>query len=354
MKDHYNDKTTYIKGITIILMFCNHLFPIPEWIYASNIYVSIPVGAKSLAAYIGGFGKICVSVFAFLTGVGLYYVYQRQNYNISYFYRLKYSFRKITNILVDYWSILFLFYIPIMFLFNVFNFTFKEIILNMFAINTSIIKVAWYVRFYLELMLSLPIIFLVLKKCNLFSKWIFLLTIIILHYVSFNLNILYLEEYFNYLMIVIFAYILEEKKVNEYLAFYFIDHKVLSIFTFFSIFVLRGLMKSVHLINTDMLFVPFYVAVVNSTYKYIKNNISIIISFLGKYSLELWFLHAIFFVGSESLQKICYWPKLDILILVWSFCILIPFAVLYNSLTSKICKVLDSLIVKDFPKRNEG
>lgn len=66
-----------IKGIAIILMMCNHLFPIPEFIYPENNYFSLPFGGKTIAAYIGGFGKICVAIFAFLTGIAMFYTYSR-------------------------------------------------------------------------------------------------------------------------------------------------------------------------------------------------------------------------------------------------------------------------------------
>lgn len=72
------DDTLLIKGVAIILMVCNHLFPIPEWIYPENQFISIAVGSKTLAAYIGGFSKICVAIFAFLSGYAMYFTYTRR------------------------------------------------------------------------------------------------------------------------------------------------------------------------------------------------------------------------------------------------------------------------------------
>ena len=71
--------TLHIKGLAIILMVCNHLFPIPEWIYPDNQYISIPLADKSLAAYIGGFSKICVAIFALLTGIAMYHTYSKKS-----------------------------------------------------------------------------------------------------------------------------------------------------------------------------------------------------------------------------------------------------------------------------------
>lgn len=62
-------------------------------------------------------------------------------------------------------------------------------------------------------------------------------------------------------------------------------------------------------------------------------------SFLGKYSLEIWFLHAIFFIGSESVPKIAYWPKYSLLILVWTLCILLPIAVMFQKAKAVLTKL---------------
>ena len=59
-------------------MVCNHLFPIPEWIYPENQFISIAIGSKTIAEYVGGFSKICVAIFAFLSGYAMYYTYIRR------------------------------------------------------------------------------------------------------------------------------------------------------------------------------------------------------------------------------------------------------------------------------------
>lgn len=80
MKKYFDvNSTLRIKGIAIILMVCNHLFPIDDWIYPENRFISIPVGSKTIAAYIGGFSKICVAMYALLTGLGMYYVYSKKS-----------------------------------------------------------------------------------------------------------------------------------------------------------------------------------------------------------------------------------------------------------------------------------
>lgn len=79
LNDKFDSKVVCaLKGIAIILMVCNHLYPIPEWIFPSNQYISLQIGAKTLASYWGGFSKICVAIFAFLSGIGMYYTYKKK------------------------------------------------------------------------------------------------------------------------------------------------------------------------------------------------------------------------------------------------------------------------------------
>lgn len=328
--------TVFIKGITIVLMFCNHLFPIPEWIFDSNKVISIAIGSKTVASYVGGFGKICVAVFAVLTGIGLYYVFQRRLYQENFMARIKYSVRKICDILISYWGILFAFYIPLATIFSVNNYTVNELLCNIFLIKTSIIQVAWYLRFYVELMLTLPVLYLLLRDTNKYRDSIIFGVIVLIHLVADLADSKYFEEYFNYLMVVMIGFFFEKYKINQKIARTFKKKIFFNIVVLLALVLCRGIFKSVQFFNTDIIFAPIFVGIVYDLYFRLKSCLRHIIIVLGEYSLELWLLHAIFFIGSERLQTIGYWPKIDILILIWTLCILFPFAKLYNSLFSKI------------------
>ena len=102
-------ETQILKGIAIILMVCNHLFPIPEWIFPENQFMDLYIGSKGLAAYFGGFAKICVSIFAMLSGIGFYHTYNKYGKKYGYIHNLK----KLLPFFVTYWTCLILVYLPI-------------------------------------------------------------------------------------------------------------------------------------------------------------------------------------------------------------------------------------------------
>lgn len=52
------------------------------------------------------------------------------------------------------------------------------------------------------------------------------------------------------------------------------------------------------------------------------------LTFLGVYSMNMWFLHAMFFTGSRHLQTILYWPQYWILVWIWGTLITLTAAVI--------------------------
>lgn len=352
-------ETLFIKGVAILLMITNHLYPIQEWIYHGNEFIGIQIGQKSLEAYIGSFGKICVGIFAFLSGFGLWYIYSKRGILKGYIYNIK----KLSCFLRTYWIIMFAIYIPVMEYIGIYRFDIKELCLNLLAYKTTYIRVAWYVRFYLELILTFPIYIYILNfiRKNIYNynsiinEIILIICIYILRIILDGVNInLYLIEYLEYTPIVILGYsfaahsiflkinVKVEHFINRLNKFirYIIWGTIISI-----IFILRGLINEINNINMDIIYVPIFIYILlkvkNEIKSYILNRGIIL---LGVYSTELWFLHAIFFIGDYNIQKIAYWPKISIIILIWVLVLLVPIAILINKLSIAIRKQCSKLI----------
>jgi len=99
--------TKTIKGAAILLMLAHHLMDNPEkqWINMPEIYRLFPsiVGGMSIDRAVGSFGQICVSLFMFLGGYGLYKQMQDQSFSL---------FGKIKRLYITYWKY-FIIFIPI-------------------------------------------------------------------------------------------------------------------------------------------------------------------------------------------------------------------------------------------------
>ncbi len=67
------ENTKQVKGIAILLMLVHHLYTFADRIpYGLEIASQYYISGMELTVIIGSFGKICVSIFMFLGGYGLY------------------------------------------------------------------------------------------------------------------------------------------------------------------------------------------------------------------------------------------------------------------------------------------
>lgn len=247
--------------------------------------------------------------------------------------------------MTTYWLVLILFYLPIMSISGVLQFKISDFILNLFAIRTSYIRIAWYVRYYIVLVVSFPIYMLALKNksYNAIGITIRVVLLLALGVVKVGLSFLesgsiileMLREYVDYTPIVLLGYYFGE--VNAYERFFakvkkirLLNNLFAEMLVFAFIFLARGAVKDIVLFKADILYAPVIVYI---SWRFIVRCCGLcyeLMSLLGKYSLEIWFLHAIFFIGSESVQKIAYWPKYSVLILPWTLCILLPVAAMFQ------------------------
>ena len=347
--------TTYIKGIAIVLMICNHLYPIPEFIFPENQYFSLAIGSKTLAAYIGGFGKICVAIYTILTGIGLYHTYS--NKEKAY----EHTLRKLISFYLVYWVILIGVYIPVMQIAGVWDGNLIVLIKNMIGYKTTYCKVAWYVFFYMELIITFPIYVKIFKKMQIVSgsrsnksHVLFICELVCLVATRALISKIggntwignIVGQYLNYIPFALLGYYCAKysifEKVIAQMNRTFIkkwQKYVITVVGIGLVVLLRGGVKELYYFNMDLIYASIVIMFLFFIKKQVCGVLNKIISVLGKYSTELWFLHAIFFIGSATVQKIAYWPRIDILILVWTIILLLPMAYLIRIISDNILKL---------------
>ena len=72
------DDTTLMKGLAILLMLAHHLWGFGDRLVSELPMISVTARGMEFAGLIGGYGKICVSMFMFLGGFGTYLWYTRE------------------------------------------------------------------------------------------------------------------------------------------------------------------------------------------------------------------------------------------------------------------------------------
>ena len=350
----YFDKnvTNLVKGIMLILMFLHHFFQL-SGLFAKN--VSNPRLEWIMPYRL----KICVAGFAFLTG----YFFSSRNHNYHY------SIKKIIQIIIPYWCI-FIPYYALALTTQTIDFSFSNFILEFFCIHRSVMIFCWYVLFYIETMLILPLIkpqgsriyhIAIIILCIFLPRFICNFTFS--HFQQYPMieTILYyieIDQFAEYFPFIIIGYATAHFAIFEYFDSLLlnINSRQLSIiiYTFLIIVMfyyqatLYSLHSSFYLIRViirslKVLSILFFMYGLINILKLISNHpFTKPLASLGKYSLLMWFVHCLFFnITREYTQKILYFPNNAFFILIWGLFLCYILALAFDFFNHFIFKMID-------------
>ena len=148
-----------VQGIAIMLMVFHHLFGFPDRI-SVPYYAPFDFEFIHLETILAYFGRICVAMFAFCSGLGLYRknskIVQKSEWSLLTGY--KEIFRSIKNFYFRYW-VIFIVFIPYGFYKHIYEFVPVQFIKNVLGIACTYNKEWWYVYTYLRLLVVFPLLF---------------------------------------------------------------------------------------------------------------------------------------------------------------------------------------------------
>ena len=359
-KNNYieRDATDIIKGVALIFMFIHHFFTIPDYYIDSISYPYLEGFAKF---FIEPF-RICVPVFAFLTGY--FYVFAKKK-------NLKYSLRKGTDVWLTYLCYFLLLLIPAILL-GCWDASVKNFILEAFAIYKSTMYFCWYVYFYFFAILLLPLYHLGAKKYILAAAFLGLvlpvcIVTIMIDRVSFlsTRTVKIIFDILQWFPCVAVGYIFAQYELfQKWFDFLFKRHiKVKAIRIVIYVILMGAAFIGRHFISSvlfdisiftvsfswDFLLVPFFVyGLLNLYYAFPWKKILLPLSVIGKYSLGMGFFHSIFFNScKEYTQPILYFPKNPILVLLWGLLISLAVSFAMTKAINPLLKLKNRLLFKD-------
>lgn len=323
--------TNVIKGIALIMMFVHHFFTFPEWWGEGISYPLI----ERLAPYFCAPLKLCAIVFCFITGYLYYY-----NPNKTF----RYTAKKITDILIAYWIVLFLF-VLIAVICTDYQYTVRGLLMECFALERPTMIFCWYVYFYMASMLILPLIVKIMSKNIHLDLLLSLIVVPLILKISLALvkNPSFSEiagslmAYFPCLLTgyICANYGLFEKigKLNSKM----IRNKVLKVLNVI-IWVLvafavpmgryflpeliisfSGSLGLTFLISMDVLYTPIFVFALVHIYQMTRwKAVDRILIPIGKCSLLMWFISCIFYNNCKAVfQPVLYFPHNPVAVTVW-------------------------------------
>lgn len=354
----YLDRETSdaLKGIALVFMFIHHFFTFPEWYVGGISYPYLELFARYLCWPL----KICVAVFAFLTGY--FFCFGKQQ-------TFRYSLRKITDLLASYWVV----YLPLLAValaLGCYQLTVSNVVLDLFGLQETVMIFGWYVYLYIFSMLMLPL----MAKLKLDSLWKDLLVFLVVPTAAFvwlmakisnpmiNKTLGDLRDWYPCFLsgFLCAKYALFEKldatleklssKVLQVCLWLVmigaacLGRSLLGRFTLGTISVVGQWTDLVY--TMDIVYAPMFVYACAKLLQFFKGTIlTKILGGLAKQSLLMWFIHCLFFnVCKEYTMPLLYFPKNPILVLIWGLAVCYGLARLIDLLVKPVLKLKNKLL----------
>ncbi len=346
--------TGVLKAIAILLMFVHHFFSFPSFLPDTVSYS----WARPFSEYFTAPTKICVGIFAFITGY-MYFFSKKKD--------LQTAFRNSKNLLIRYWVVA----VPLLLvatIMGVYTSHIHAIFWELLGIRFEVMYFAWYVYFYVFLMFFLPF----LRKISKDQPVVMLfLSVVLLNLLFAPLyGLIKAEERTHTFRLVlsncwltsfpaVIGYVIAKtdlfsrvKKrtdkipsVLRYILFVLLAFAAFMARKYFYskiIYVKKfGPFKIGMGVNGDLLYVPVFIFCVVELLRFLEKT-PLIRGFvvLGKYSVYMWFWHCMFFgaLGAYT-KRMLYAPKIPILVFLWGVAICLCLSVVSDKIATAIFSI---------------
>ena len=315
-----------IAGVAILMMMFHHIFGFPEYRISGNDFIeSITIQGISIERMIAAFGKLCVALFAFSSG---YVIWKKRE---DYLHIKKIGCR-IIRFLYNYWIIFVLFMLYGAILGDSLP-QGLDLIYNLIGLRTGPqekyvnIVFAWYVATYVVLVLISPLLLKLFNGKSLGADIIFYIIIV----VGVDLFQGLWHSILVPIPVAVFGLIVAKWSLFDKLNS--ITYKY-PIWAFLIVVVCIALIRQtlilldLKIVGIEGLFAALFIFAIISIFRKLSwPGLEKIIILLGSYSMNLWYLHGIFFTGSRPLQGLLYFPQYSLFIFVIAVISLLPVAI---------------------------
>lgn len=307
------EKTNIAKGVAICLMFAHHLYAFDDRLLNDNSYIPL-IPFFNLEAYIGNVGNICVSMFLFLSGYGMYAGYLRTKKKTS----IHYAWKKLKNFYSTFW-LYFIVFVPIGIIFfqdvtlwdsNRTRYSREPIIFltNFIGWNSTYNGEWWFIQVFVIILFGLFPIYNRLVKSDVI---LFMLISVILLCISFRFNSWGKMGFVFWQTSFALGMLFAKFNIFSNHLFQMLDQSSLGRIAL-GLLLCLILRFEVQSTNYDFLITPFLTYFSVRTIELLR--LSKILEYLGIYSFALWLIHSFFCY--YYFQDFIYAPKWSPLIFI--------------------------------------
>ncbi|MBS5619193.1 acyltransferase [Eubacterium sp.] len=322
------EHTQVAKGVALLLMLFDHLYWMDYGKYTA--FIKLP-NVNDIPWLIGSVGNICVTMFLFLSGYGMFFSQQKRSYSI------KDSLKRIYNIWIQY-AFITIIIIALDSAFGKIQLDIRKIVLNVAALDYSYNKFAWFMITYIVIIFVFPLINKIYSKTN----WIVQIGILVgikcgitvintvLQSKCVVPEIIYkmFIEPFMFLPVFLIGYVCAEYKVFER-ALNFIQDKITKKYKIGLVIILIGtciFMLQISATVFDNITAPLLCFTI--PYILMSGKVAKVLQYIGKMSTNMWLIHYPIMV--TLLNALVYAPRYWLLILIWLIIIMIPICYLID------------------------
>lgn len=295
------DVSLAVKGVAILLMIAHHCFAFPA--YWLDPFCVSPFWAGLCDQF-----KICVAVFAFITGYGAF---------VGKSLTFRDSLKKTLLFLSQYWLQLFLIFLPVASI--GYSFSVKRILYNMLALYDNIILFAWYVFFHCLVTLTFPFVKKLLTKGPVWDLGIVLIggycITVVFYFFPFKPPLFsMLMDCSIYYPMVGMGYLAAKYSVFDRVS-QKLTHKIPEALLMIpAVFLLRSKLAIVKGFSFDAFYAPVLILALSwllRECRFLHRGLA----FLGKHSFHMWLFHAIFFSAytRDVAQPLILWSDIPII-----------------------------------------
>lgn len=293
-----------MQGISILLMLYHHLFGVIVDGYIKMINVIIPIGID-FEVNIAHFGKICVAIYAIISGYGLYVSHKKYYVEKNLICKVKNSYKKIIKSLGAfykiYWSV-FLIMIPLGLIIRKLDFNINYIITDFIGLTYKYNSSWWYVHQYVVMLILFPVLVILIDNVfdkiikNRFLTCITICIIVMLFvYPKTRETIIYIININSISYLIIFIVGILIAKYNIFSVAKYImnklhmDNKIGYIVLFAIVISIRVAITHDQMDHQlDAVIAPIFIL---CSINIIQGRLRSIFMYFGKYSMYMWLIH---------------------------------------------------------------
>lgn len=325
-----------IQAIGAMLMVFHHLFGFPERIHVSYTML-FDFSFFHLETILSYFGRICISIFAFTSGYGLYKLGSDsivKGYGIVW--------KQLKKFYIRFWGVCIIF-LPLGYVLKVYGFNVRKLVESVLGFSPVYNAEWWYLTTYLCFLVLYPIIFwLMCKLHEKLGKYSLMVAIVAFVIISVLYYTLPEKGFLGWLLCFVMGMTMVQYNVFETL--YSVLLKLRGLRYILAAILILGVFGVRIITNAncdyDYIFTPIFVfaILVLLKSKVCEKSVNKVLLFIGKYSTYIWLSHTFF--AYYYFQSFTYSVKYSSLIFILCLACSVITGVVIEGVIQKVGNIL--------------